>query len=595
MCGIYGIIKFNGSIDNSTIDLQSMIDKSDYRGPDSHEIKIVNHVQFGFNRLAIIDLDLRSNQPFERKDLGKIIVFNGEIYNYIEIRDSLKDLGYSFHTNSDTEVFLVAYHHFKEDVFNLLNGMWTCCIYDYHNDKILLSRDRFGVKPLYYMFEQDAFYFASEIKSLIVVKKELKQNKKNSNRFLVFGQNKFSNGETFIQGIQEHPPGAYSIFSSKELSIVKYYKIPTIVEKYNLEDTTTVLRAHFRSSLKLRMRSDVPIALLLSGGLDSMLIAFHLNDMIEKKEIEVKNIHAFTLNFEDFKDNEWDLVQKIAKLLPHITCQAINVNITDFKAELGSLIEKQDIPTLSISHLIHIIAQRKIKNKGFKVLINGKGPDEVFGGYFPPDLGYLILDLFIQNPLKTVVEMKNIKKGWGYSYFKQCKLVVQAFIHKSIPKGYDLLKLAQANSFLGTKISIDQISTLTAELKTRNYYDFRSKSQIVEREFNGILNYEDMTSMLNSVEMRSPFLDFRIVSLGLSLPGSIKLKDGYSKWILRKSLGDVLPQDICWSNWKLGYAVPKHQLMGELMPKNSKWNESSYSIQWRKYNLNIWLNYNKIK
>ena len=593
MCGIYGKIALDRSPDLNTTDLNIMMTESAYRGPDSQETKIINHVQLGFNRLAIIDLDARSNQPFERKDLGKVIVFNGEIYNYLEIKADLVALGYAFQTNSDTEVFLVAYHHYQEDVFNQLNGMWSCCIYDYQNDKILLSRDRFGIKPLYYMFEQNEFYFASELKSLLKVKSELKIEKNIMNSFLVFGQNKFSNGKTFIQGIFEHPAGSYSFLNSKELKIAKYYEVPPINNNLDLNEIEIKLRENFRSSLKLRMRSDVPIAILLSGGLDSSLIAFHLNDMIEKKELDVNKIHAFTLNFENYENNEWDIVQKNAKLLPHITCEPIHVNISEFKNELKSLIEHQDIPSLSISHLIHIIAQREIKNKGFKVLINGQGPDEVFGGYFPPDMGYIMLDLFCQNPYKAFVEMKNIKNGWQYSFVEQIKLMTQAFIHKSMPKSYQILKLAQTKSILKDKISRHQLNN-KKKVNTRGYYDFRSKSQVFEKQFNGILNYEDQTSMLNSLEMRSPFLDYRIVNLGLSLPSSFKLKDGYSKWILRKALGDVLPHEICWSNWKWGYPVPKHELMGDIMPKNITWNESTYSTRWRVYNLNSWMNFHKI-
>jgi asparagine synthase (glutamine-hydrolysing) len=595
MCGIYGKIDLQKKSDNNTDGIKKMMIESAYRGPDSQEIKVINHVQLGFNRLAIIDLDARSNQPFERKDLGKVIVFNGEIYNYLEIKEDLLAEGYTFQTNSDTEVFLVAYHHYQEEVFNRLNGMWACCIYDYYKDIVLLSRDRYGVKPLYYMYEENDFYFASELKSLLKIKKELKLEQTIINRFLVFGQNKFSSGKTFVKNIFEHPTGSYSILESKVLKTIKFYQVPSVLKKYDLADVEQQLRDDFRSALKLRMRSDVPVALLLSGGLDSSLIAVHLNDMIEKNEIDVKKIHAFTLNFENYENNEWDLVQKNAIFFPHITCEPINVSIAEFKAELASLINQQDIPTLSISHLIHIIAQREIKNKGFTVLINGQGPDEVYGGYFPPDMGYIMLDFFRKNPYKAIIEMKHININWRYSYLEQIKLMSQAFVHKSMPKSYNILKLSKSKSFIPNPISLDQISKTKYNFKSIGYYNFRSKSQIFEKQFNGILNYEDMTSMLNSLEMRSPFLDFRIVNLGLSLPVSLYLKNGYSKWILRKALGDLLPDEICWSNWKWGYPVPKHELMSDIMPKNVKWNESSYSAQWRVYNLKKWLNFHNIE
>jgi asparagine synthase (glutamine-hydrolysing) len=588
MCGIYGKIRNSRSNDSSSQELELMMATSEYRGPDSHEVKIFDNVQLGFNRLAIIDLDPRSNQPFERKDLNKVIVFNGEIYNYIELKNDLIELGYTFSTNSDTEVFLVAYHHFKEEVFNKLNGMWACCIYDTKNCEILLSRDRFGVKPLYYMEQEGNFYFASEMKSLLAVRKNSIRNNNAIGSFLVFGKNKFSDGSTFVEEIFEHPAGSYSKLANGKLEHHSYYVIPEINRSADLEGVKKSLREFFRSSLKLRMRADVPVAILLSGGLDSSLIAFHLNDMIEKGEIEVKEVHAFTLHFTGYKDNEWELVQKNSKLLPHIVCHPIEINITEFKAELDNLISQQDIPTLSISHLIHVIAQQEIKNRGFKVLLNGQGPDEVYGGYFPPDFGYLFLDYILSNPRMALNEMKAVKRNWGYSQRQQCKLIVQAFIHTKLPGIYNSIKKRQC---------LEEIDGLKVDLKSepiqpavrRGFYNFRSKSQVFEKQFNGILNYEDMASMLNSLEMRSPFMDYRIVDLGLSLPCSFKLKQGNSKWILREVLGDIIPNEIRWSGWKLGYVVPKNELMKGLIPIGIELTEAKMSMHWRKHNLEKWL------
>jgi asparagine synthase (glutamine-hydrolysing) len=588
MCGIYGLIGLTNNLSDSSLEVRKMMSTSIYRGPDSQDLWSFKNVCFGFNRLAIIDLDTRSNQPFERKDLNKVIVFNGEIYNYIELKDELIELGYSFLTNSDTEVFLVAYHHFKEVVFNKLNGMWACCIYDTKNGEILLSRDRFGVKPLYYMEQDGNFYFASEMKSLLAISRNSIRNNNAIGFFLVFGKNKFSDGSTFVEKVFEHPSGSYSKFANGKLEHHSYYVIPEINKSTDLEVAKKSLREFFRSSLKLRMRADVPVAILLSGGLDSSLIAFHLNDMIEKDEIEVKEVHAFTIHFEGYKDNEWELVQKNSKLLPHIVCHPIEINITEFMAELDNLIAQQDIPTLSISHLIHVIAQREIKNRGFKVLLNGQGPDEVYGGYFPPDLGYLLLDYILSDPRMALNEMKVVKRNWGYPYREQCKLIVQAFIHTKLPDIYNSIKKRQC---------LEEIDGLKVYLKSepsqpavrRGFYDFRSKSQVFEKQFNGILNYEDMASMLNSLEMRSPFMDYRIVDLGLSLPYSFKLKQGNSKWILREALGDIIPSEVRWSGWKLGYVVPKNELMKGLIPIGIELTEAKMSMHWRRHNLEKWL------
>jgi asparagine synthase (glutamine-hydrolysing) len=585
MCGIYGVITPVLKVNSSEDEVLKMMRKSEYRGPDSQNIRSIDRVCFGFNRLSIIDLDKRSDQPLDVKSIGKLIVFNGEIYNYLEIKKELAELGYAFSTNSDTEVALMAFHHYGEEAFNLFNGMWAMCIYDYLNNEITLSRDRFGVKPLYYMMQEGCLYFASEIKSLRVVKTEVRRNQHAIDQFRVFGQNKFSDGKTLIEGIMEHPAGCYSQFRNDQLEIKRFYKIP---EKEDSRDYCSIrkeLLVNFRDALKLRMRSDVPIALLLSGGLDSSLIAHHLNDMINTGELPSIKIHAFTLHFEGFKNDEWNLVQNYSALLPHIICEPIHIAIDAVKQEIPSLMQLQDIPTLSVSHLIHIVALRKIKAKGFTVVLNGQGADEVFGGYFPKDIGYLLLDLAKKSIMTSFSELRYIKRLKKIPYSGQFRLIVLAYIHSKMPKFYVKLK----SKGLKKEIPINYL-----RFRSGSFARFRANSQVFETEFNGILYYEDMASMLNSIEMRSPFLDYRIVNVGLSIPSALKLHQGYSKWILRDALGEVLPKDIQWANWKLGYAVPKSSLLSGLINVSNEQSEKSINDTWKDYNLNNWLDNNKV-
>ena len=239
MCGIYAKLYTTDQV-NSKVEVQKMMKESIYRGPDSQEISQIDNHTFGFNRLAIIDLDNRSNQPMVIEEIGKLIVFNGEIYNYIEIRQQLLNLGYQFKTESDTEVALVAYHHFGSDAFNLFNGMWAMCIYDLKSKQIILSRDRFGVKPLYYMFQNGSFYFASEIKSLRVVKSEVKVDQESEEEYLFFGRNKFTNNRTLIEGIFEHPAGHYSQVSNDKILSKRYFQIPQ--ERKNLNQIENFIK-----------------------------------------------------------------------------------------------------------------------------------------------------------------------------------------------------------------------------------------------------------------------------------------------------------------------------------------------------------------
>ena len=575
MCGIYGNL-FSTNQVSSKVEVQKMMKESIYRGPDSQEICQMDNHTFGFNRLAIIDLDERSNQPMVIEEIGKLIVFNGEIYNYLELRQQLLNLGYQFKTESDTEVGLLAYHHFGPDAFNLFNGMWAMCIYDLQSKQIILSRDRFGVKPLYYMFQDGCFYFASEIKSLRVVKSEIKIDKESEEEYLIFGRNKFTNNRTLVEGICEHRAGHFSEVTQDKIFFTRYYQIPNERDDLKLDEVIKNVQETFKDSLKLRLRSDVPIALLLSGGLDSSAIAYQINQMIEDGEIELKKIHAFTLNFPGFENNEWQLVQKSAHLLPHIICESINIDLEHFKGKLPSLMKLQDVPTLSVSHLIHIELLREIKSKGFTVVLNGQGADEVYGGYFAKDIGYFILDYLKNRPNLLLREMCDLKTNWGYSFSKQFSELCKAAISQC-PQIFALAKTNRLSKALDYK---RYLINARKEYGIRSNTGFRSKIQVFDSQFNGILQYEDMASMLNSIEMRSPFLDYRIVELGLSLPMNFKMRHGKSKYVLRESFRGMIPDEIIDSFWKIGYAVPKQKLISSTLGKG----EAKLNSIWRKLN-----------
>jgi asparagine synthase (glutamine-hydrolysing) len=326
---------------------------------------------------------------------------------------------------------------------------------------------------------------------------------------------------------------------------------------------------------------------MLSGGLDSSLIAYHLNNMIENGEIECAKVHTFTLFFDGFPNNEWELVQKYSAKLKHVHSEALHIDTDSFKLKLSVLMKQQDIPILSISHLIHIEVLRQLKEKGFTVVLNGQGADEVFGGYFPKDIGYFLLDLLKTSPSVFSTEMRQIKKLWHFSYFLQMQKIVQAIIQAKLPNCYTWLK-TKGNT-VTENLPITRKRKLT-------FSQNRSHFQVFETQFNGILHYEDMSSMLNSIEMRSPFMDYRIVDYGLSLPSNFKLRNGYSKWILREALGETLPIEICWATWKLGYAVPKSILMNEIPIEQNSPSEKNLNDVWRDYNLNHWIkNFNTRK
>ncbi len=342
-----------------------------------------------------------------------------------------------------------------------------------------------------------------------------------------------------------------------------------------MDEVIKNVRETFKDALKLRLRSDVPIALLFSGGLDSSAIAYQINQMIEDGEIELKKIHAFTFNFPGFENNEWRLVQKNAHLLPHIVCESIHIDLELFKAKLPELMKAQGIPTLSVSHLIHVEALQMIKSKGFTVVLNGQGADEAYGGYFPKDIGYFSLD-YLKKLRNFITQVTKLKKKWKFSLKIIFMQMLKAFINKR-PGLEARIKLKRLILTKKQKARFSRIKN------HESYSLFCLLNQVFNLGFNGIIQYEDMASMLNSIEMRSPFLDYRIVQLGLSLPVNFKMSEWKSKFILREAFQDVIPEEIINSAWKLGYSVPK----SKLLTVNLDLNESEIDGFWKSKNLSF--------
>ena len=301
MCGITGIIYKNKNVEAA--ELEKMTEKIKHRGPDSSGIYMDKNVGFGHRRLSIIDVSDHSNQPFFYKDL--ILIFNGAIYNYLEIKDELISHGYIFKTTSDTEVLLLAYDKWGEDCVKKFNGMWSFAIHDKKQNLVFCSRDRFGVKPFYYYADGDQFIFASEIKAVLEIKKVTTVN---TQIILQFIETNFTehNNETFFEGIFKLP-GSHSLvydLKTNVFQIYKYYELEFNAEisKLNLQDSINLFEEKFQESIKLRLRSDVKIGSALSGGLDSSYIV-----AISAKQFKVKkDFNAVTVGSLHKEEDEGD-------------------------------------------------------------------------------------------------------------------------------------------------------------------------------------------------------------------------------------------------------------------------------------------------
>ena len=529
MCGIAGFIgkeKINSSIIQRTLKLMKN------RGPDNQ--KSVNfsysdkNVYLLHSRLKIIDLHSRSNQPFSINNFT--IVYNGEIYNYIELRKVLEEKGHKFKTNSDTEVLLSLYIEYGEKCTTYLEGMWAFAIWDNKEKKLFISRDKFGEKPLYLHQTKNGFYFGSEIKFISCLKNlALKINYKKLQIYLHNGY-KYLNYDTttYFLNVFKIEKGTSLIIKKNKILKHKYFK-PTykINNSLSYNETLEVLRTKLINSIKLRLRSDKEIAFCMSGGIDSTALASIA------KVIFNKNISTFSIVDKDKRYNELSNINFMNKYL-EANNHLIKLDKKNELNELDRLICYHESPVSTISYFIHYLLTKKIKESGFNVSFSGVGADELFTGYYHH---YLLF-------LKT--QKKNLKKEynkWKKNYWslirnpnfkiKQNQLIKYNY---TIKKDY----FRNQKIFKDLKYSRNELrSTMINELN----------NQVVPV----ILEHDDKNSMFNSIENRSPYLDTGLVKFANSIPTNYLIKNGYQKSILREVLADILPDKIRLDKKKVGF------------------------------------------
>jgi asparagine synthase (glutamine-hydrolysing) len=494
MCGIAGIIGLK--TEKRQIVLNKMLERQHHRGPDFTGTLHGDGYSFGHNRLSIIDLTIASNQPMLSECGNFIIVFNGEIYNYKELK---LELNYPFKTKGDSEVLLASFIKWGESCLEKLNGMFSFVIYNIKEKTLFAARDRFGVKPFYYTIHENTFYFASEIKALLSINNHLKSwNNKVWSNYMVFGQ--YASGqETFYESVCQLPAGCKFWYVNNKLKVDSYYNFKDRVlkynwEKYSINEIKEQIKDTLRKSINYRLIADVKRGFNMSGGMDSTL----LFELI-RKELNPKLTRAFTFYSNDKIYDELKWVKKI-------------LNESDFKLEkclitvdeIPKFAKKiqfnQDEPYSGIATLAYAKTFQKASEKGFKVILDGSGMDEIAGGY----------DYYSNNS-------NNIIQGISCSPFKTNVL------------NEDFLNLAQKD-----EMEIKFISNL----QNLQYRDlFKTK---LPRD----LRMTDRISMAYSIEMREPFLDHNLVEMGFSLPDNYKIREGKTKWIMREILKEFIDKSI---------------------------------------------------
>jgi asparagine synthase (glutamine-hydrolysing) len=556
MCGIAGYIG-KKNIDRSLINKSLKLLEN--RGPDFKNFTEYNcnfngkkKIFFLHTRLSIIDLNDRSNQPFE--DGNYSIIYNGEIYNYLELRKELISIGVKFKTFSDTEVLLKSYIHYGVKFLDKIEGMWSFAIYDKSREKIILSRDRFGEKPLYYSLTDDGFYFSSDIRVIkCLSEKQFSKNIKKITSYVVSGyKSLYKNlSETYYENI-------YQVTSSNYLEIDKKFKVKShpywmlkIKDQKKIHPTEILKKSKklLFESIKTKLRSDVPLAFCLSGGVDSGALV-----SIAKKEFNVK-INSFSII--ENKDERYSEKKNIDKVVKDCACNHTEVDLSKIKNNLKNLnrlkklVKYKSSPLCTISYFLHSFMSESISKKGFKVAFSGTGADEIYSGYYDHHLQYLY---DTRRNKDFEINKKNFIK------------YVKPYIRNEHLKKYDLY-IKNKNFRKHIYDNSNEFQNLLKKDFKKNlnleFYEhpFNVRSLLKKRALNElfyeivppILSEDDTNSMFFSLENRSPYLDRKLCEFMFSVPVNNLINNGYAKNILRESAYGYLHDDIRLERKKKGF------------------------------------------
>lgn len=567
MCGISGILCHNDSFRGEPrgdlhFHVSMMNDELAHRGPDGDGVHVNYPVALGHRRLSILDLSEAGAQPMFNEDKSIAIVFNGEIYNYLELMPDLIARGHRFYSRSDTEVILCAYEEYGPACVTRFNGMWAFVIYDFRKRLLFASRDRLGVKPFYYHNDTDAFVFSSEIKAILKVVKIDRANHGKVYDYLAYGY-KTNNGETFFEAVHELPSAHNLIIQNGQLKLERYWDLPEsgpgrddALDGQELTDRFTAL---LTDAVRLRFRSDVPVAILLSGGLDSTSITRIVDDLIENRSLDYTTVKAFSAVFPGFVHDESGAIGEFSGTCRHIESHVLTPDGHDLVDRVAPFVYGMGEPVFSATAFAHYMLLKDVRRQGIKVVINGQGSDEAFCGYDRFLIGYFLLDILFSRSGDIVSQWRSIHRNLGYP----TSYIVAQLIKAMMPR--------RMASYLRGRFQEGIIDYLDDRFVRNNYGYLKDslpgwsggqrlteylKFNIRHYGFNQILHYEDHSSMQNSVEMRSPFVDYRMMEFAFSLPTRFKFDQGVTKRIIRDAFRKKLPTSIVEPHSKIGFAVP---------------------------------------
>jgi asparagine synthase (glutamine-hydrolysing) len=583
MCGIFGLFCLDHLHNQSDLEvrLEAAQLSLSHRGPDDFGLERFNiskssnlssgSLSLGHKRLSIIDLSKGGHQPMSSGDGRYVIVYNGEIYNYKELRNELQDLGHAFKNQSDTEVLITAWSQWGPESLKKFIGMFAFVIFDKIDQTLTLARDAFGIKPLFYRNNANSIYFASELPALIkLIPEKLNINLQRSYDYLVHN-NYDSNSDTFFQEINHLLPAHFITFDLKNLSKSKpvcWWK-PNITTNPNLsfEEAARKLRTLFLDSVKLHLRSDVPLGVALSGGIDSSAVA----SVVRYLEPNISlNTFSYIASDNSISEEKWiDIINTKLNTKPH----KIIIENKEIENDLDNLILKQGEPFGGTSIYAQYRVFKSIKTTDVKVILDGQGADEILAGYFGYP-GHRLLSLI---ETKGWLAAHKFARNWSRSngksylfawiYFARLKLpdFFYELFHKFLHK---LLRNKKAKIFLPSWLDYKYLSSYNIQFKEiRASLQKENKGQrvkealansLMNQGLSSLLRHADRNSMAFSIESRVPFLTLPLVEFLLSLPEQYLISDeGITKHVFRQAMRGIVPDEILDRRDKIGFATPQ--------------------------------------
>lgn len=510
---------------------------------DKSAFSFNHNLALAHRRFSIIDLSPSGHQPMWDPDNSLCVIFNGEIFNFIELREELKSNGFTFLTGSDTEVILHGYQCWGVDAFKRFSGFWAIALYDRKQNTLVLSRDRIGKKPLYIYHDDQKLVWASEMKGImqLVSAGQLELDCATAWNYLYYGKRNIAHS-TFWSQISMMEQASYALVSADgNIDIFPYWQLPEqrMSEKeISLKDAQTGLYRLLNTSLSERLRADVPIAFELSGGMDSSsLVAM-------RAQINQEPFHAFTVKYPDKQEDESPFAVQLARQYPTIRHHLIDFGVEDLWGHMNRFLYLQEEPFHNPSLLVNQLLRKKIRDQGFKVLISGSGGDEVLCGY--TEYAVPVVKHLLKNGRyrEAAANVLCYKENYPFRFKPMARILFNRLSKKhTAPFFYEqYFRLESISKSREPEFFKDIQPLLIANMKDLKMFYWMSSG--------------DKATMGIPIEARAPFLDHRVVEFLFSLPVSYLMRNGWLKWLLRKSLRGILPAKVRKRRQKMGFPFP---------------------------------------